>query len=106
MGSLRSTKVDTAWEMFHFHTRTGYKTIPNYFKTSYAKGPQDGAQTNLKHKADVEVIKRKVVAKDLLTFTENNLKTPAPSPYQSENVQLKRQIFFCTEKFSRDCCGR
>jgi len=59
----------------------------------------------LKHKADVEVIKREVVAKDLLTFAENNLKTPAPSRYQSENVQLKRQIFFYMEKFSRDCHG-
>lgn len=46
----------------------GYKTIRNYFKTSHAKGPQDGAGANLKHKTDMEIIKRKVViqnAKDL-----------------------------------------
>ena len=88
------------------HSDCGYKTIRNYFETSHAKGPQDGAGVNLKHKADMEVIKRKVVihenAKDLFTFAENNLKTPAPSRYQSENVQLKRIIFFYVEKVCRD----
>ena len=82
----------------------GYKTIRNYFKTSHVKGPQDGAGANLKHKADMEIIKRKVViqnAEDLFKFSENNLKTPASSRYQSENVQL-RQIFFYVEKVNRD----
>ena len=83
----------------------GYRTIRNYFETSHAKGPQDGAGANLKHKADMEVIKRKVViqnAKDLFSFAENNLKTPAPSRYQSENVQLKRRIFFYVENVNRN----
>ena len=38
----------------------GYITIRNYFETSHAKGPQDGAGANLKHKADMAVIKRRV----------------------------------------------
>ena len=83
----------------------GYKTIRNYFEMSHAKGPQDGAGANLKHKADMEVIKRKVIiqnAQDLFRFAENNLKTPAPSRYQSENVQLKRRVFFYVENVNRD----
>ena len=32
-------------------------TIRNYYKTSQAKGPQGGAGANLKHKADMAVIK-------------------------------------------------
>ena len=87
----------------------GYRTIRNYFETSHAKGPQDGAGANLKHKADMEIIKRNVIiqnAEDLLKFAENNLKTPAPSRYQSENVQLKRRIFFYVDKVNRDRRGR
>ena len=38
----------------------GYMTIRNFFETSHAKGPQDGAGANLKHKADMAVIKRQV----------------------------------------------
>ena len=38
----------------------GYVTVRNYFETSHAKGPQDGAGANLKHKADMAVIKRQV----------------------------------------------
>lgn len=38
----------------------GFTTIRNYFETSHAKGPQDGAGANLKHKADMDVIKRQV----------------------------------------------
>ena len=40
----------------------GYVTVRNYFETSHAKGPQDGAAANLKHKADMAVIKRQVYA--------------------------------------------
>ena len=39
----------------------GYVTIRNYFETSHAKGPQDGARANLKCKADMAVIKRQVM---------------------------------------------
>ena len=83
----------------------GFKTVRNYFETSHAKGPQDGAGANLKHKADMAVIKRQEViqnAKDLFKFAEKNLKTPAPSRYQSENVHLKRRIFFYVEQVNRD----
>ena len=38
----------------------GYMTIRNFFETSHAKGPQDGAGANLKHKADMAVIKQQV----------------------------------------------
>lgn len=49
----------------------GFTTIRNYFETSHAKGPQDGAGANLKHKADMAVIRREVViqnAKDLFDY--------------------------------------
>ena len=82
----------------------GFRTIRNYFETSHAKGPQDGAEANLRHKADMAVIKgQEVIQKveDLYNFVQNNLKTPSPSPYQSENVRLKRRIFFlCGESQS------
>ena len=42
-----------------FSTDFGYFTIRNYFKTSHAKGSQDGAGANLKQKADMAVIQRK-----------------------------------------------
>ena len=59
----------------------GYRTICNYFESSHGKGPQDGTGANLKHKADMEIIKRNVIiqnAEDLFKFAENNLRTPAP----------------------------
>ena len=83
----------------------GYRMIRNYFETSHAKGPQDGAGANLRHKADMAVIKGQEViqkAEDLYNFAQNNLKTPSPSRYQSENVQLKRRIFFFVEKVNPD----
>ena len=48
----------------------GYVTIQNYFETSHAKGPQDGAGANLKHKADMEVIKWQVNIR-VFQFKEN-----------------------------------
>ena len=54
----------------------GFPTVRNYFETSHAKGPQDGAGANLKHKADMAVIRREVViqnAKDLFDFAKANL---------------------------------
>ena len=38
--------------------------------------------------------------------SRNNLKTQALSCYQSENVQLRRQIFFYVDKVNRDHRGR
>ena len=38
----------------------GHITIRNYVETLHAKGPQDGAGANLKHKADMGVIKQQV----------------------------------------------
>ena len=48
----------------------GYLTIRNYFETLHAKGPQDGAGANLKHKADMAVIKRQVNIR-VFQFKEN-----------------------------------
>ena len=45
----------------HSSSDFGYVVIRNYFETSHAKGPQDGAGANLKHKADMAVIKRQVI---------------------------------------------
>ena len=87
----------------------GYKTIRNYFETSHAKGPQDGAGANLRHKADIAVIKGQEViqkAEDIYNFAQNNPKTLSPSRYQSENVQLKRRIFFFVDKVNRNRRGR
>ena len=47
-------------DVAHSSADYGYVTIRNYFETSHAKGPQDGAGANLKHKADMAVIKRQV----------------------------------------------
>ena len=33
-------------------------------------------------------------AKELYDFAESNMKDPAPSQYQSENVHVKQRIFF------------
>ena len=80
----------------------GYKTIRNYFEASHAKVPQDGAGANLKLKADMEIFKRNVIIQNVEDHAESNLKTPAPSCCQSENVQLKRQIAFYVDKVNRD----
>ena len=47
-------------DVAHFLSDFGYTTVRNHFETSHAKGPQDGAGANLKHKADMAVIKRQV----------------------------------------------
>ena len=39
----------------------GYRTIRNYFETSHAKGPQDGAGANLRHKADIAIKGQEVI---------------------------------------------
>ena len=39
---------------------------------------------------------------DLYNFAQNNPKTPSPSRYQSQNVQLKRRIFFLVKKVNPD----
>ena len=45
-------------------------TIRNYFETSHAKGPQDGAGANLKFKADMAVIRRQKVIQNLRVPSE------------------------------------
>ena len=83
----------------------GFITIRNFFETSHAKGPQDGAGANLKHKADIAVIQGQTViqnAKDLYEYANANLEKPAPSRYQSECVQLKRRIFHYAETVDRN----
>lgn len=71
----------------------GFPTIRNYFETSHAKGPQDGAGANLKHKADMAVIRREVViqnAKDLFDFAKANLSLSSSTRFQSQVVKLKK----------------
>lgn len=60
----------------------GFKTIRNFYETSHAKGPQDGTGANVKHKADIAVIKCQVIirnAADLYEFCVENLQQPAQS---------------------------
>ena len=47
-------------DVAHSTSDFGYITIRNFFETSHAKGPQDAAGANLKHKADMAVIKHQV----------------------------------------------
>lgn len=47
-------------DVSHSAADFGFTTIRNFFETSHVKGPQDGAGANLKHKADIAVIKRQV----------------------------------------------
>ena len=83
----------------------GFLTIRNFFETSHAKGPQDGAGANLKHQCDMAVIRRQVViqnAKDMHEFAIANLKDPSFSQYQSHNVKLKRRVFFYVDEVDRN----
>lgn len=83
----------------------GYIIYRNYFETSHAKGPQDGVGANLKYKYDMAVIRRRVLiqnALDLYNFAQAHLKEPSPGRYQSENVKLKRKVFFYVENIDRN----
>ena len=83
----------------------GFPTVRNYFEPSHAKGPQDGAGANLKHKADMAVIRREAViqnARDLFDFAEANLTLPSSTWFQSQVVKLKRRIFFFVTEHDRD----
>ena len=74
-----------------------FPTVRNYFETSCAKRPQDGAGANLKHKADMAVIRGEAViqnARDLFDFAEANLTLPLSTRFQSQVVKLKRRVFF------------
>ena len=73
----------------------GYPTIWNYFETSHAKGPQDGAGANLKFKANMAVRRRQKViqnAHDLFEFAQENLRLPL------EKASLSQRIFFYVEQ--------
>ena len=75
----------------------GFPTVRNYFETSHAKGPQDGAGTNFKHKTHMAVIQLEVViqnAKDLFDFAKVNFSLPSSTRFQSQVVKLKRCVFF------------
>lgn len=83
----------------------GFPTIRNYFETSHAKGPQDGAGANLKHKADMAVVRREAIiqnAKDLFDFAETNLRSPTSTRFQSQVVKLKRRVFFYNSEHERE----
>ena len=47
-------------DVAHSSNDFGYLTIRNYFETSHAKEPQEGAGANLKNRADMAVIKEQV----------------------------------------------
>lgn len=94
MGDISCSKTDF-----------GFQTIRNYFETSHAKGPQDGAGANLKYKCDMAVIKRQVTiqdAKDLYDFASKEFTEPAPTRYQSQNVRLKRRVYFYAATIDRN----
>ena len=77
----------------------GYPTIRNYFETSHAKGPQDGAGANLKFKADMAVIRRQAViqnAADLYQFAQEKLKVP------SGKASLSQRVFFYVGEHERE----
>ena len=79
----------------------GFVTIRNHFETSHANGPQDGAGANLKHKCDMAVVRRQVViqnARNVYDYAIINLQEPSSSQYQSNNVRLKRRVFFMLKK--------
>lgn len=81
----------------------GYPAIRNYFKTSHAQGPQDGAGANLKFKVDMAVIRRQKIiqnAVDLHEFAQEQLQVP------SEKASLSRRIFFYVEQHERECPRR
>ena len=83
----------------------GFQTIRNYYELSHAKGREDSAWANVKHKADMAVIKCQVIiqnAADLYNFCVENLQQPAQSRYQSENRSLKRRISFYVEQTNRE----
>lgn len=83
----------------------GFVTLRNYFETSHAKGPQDGAGANLKHKADMAVIRRQVViqnAHDLYKYAKENLTEPSSTRYKSQSVGLKRRVFIYVEQHRRN----
>ena len=83
----------------------GVPTVRNYFETSHAKGPQDGAGANLKHKADMAVIRRETIiqnAKDLFEFAKARLSLPSSTRFQSQVVKLKRRVFFFVPEHDRE----
>ena len=83
----------------------GFPTVRNYFETSHAKGPQDGAGANLKHKADMAVIRRETViqnAKDLFDFARAELSLPSSTRFQSQVAKLKKRVFFFESKHDRE----
>ena len=77
----------------------GFPTIRNYFETSHAKGPQDGAGANLKFQADMAVIRRQTIIQnvaDLYKFADENLKVPR------EKATLSRRVFFYVPENERN----
>ncbi|KXJ20237.1 hypothetical protein AC249_AIPGENE16598 [Exaiptasia diaphana] len=77
------------------YTDFGFITIRNYFETSHAKGPQDGAGSNLKYHRDMAVFKRQVTiqdAKNLYDFADKEFRQPAPSSCSCIPMNCKGSI--------------
>ena len=87
----------------------GFTTIRNYIETSHAKGSQDGAGANIKHMADLDVIRKKVRiqnANDLYNHTKQNFCNPARSSFPGRTVQLSKRFFFYVDHNSHNRAGR
>ena len=86
---------DTSYSVADF----SFPTIRNYFETSHAKGPQDGAGANVKFKADMAVIRRQKIiqnAVDLYEFAQEQLQVP------SERASLSCRIFLYVAQHERE----
>lgn len=87
---------------------SGFVTVRNYFETLHAKGPQDGAGANVKHKANMAVIKQQVVIQnthDLYSYAKENLSETSSTRYKWQSIGLKRRIFHYVEQHRRNRPG-
>ena len=74
----------------------GFQVDRHFFETSHAKGEQDAAGANIKQRATLAVLRRETSitsAKDLYEYLSRTFRNPTS---QSENVTLKKRVFFCS----------
>ena len=80
----------------------GFPKVRNYFETSHAKCSQGGDSANLKHKADIAVIRREVVIQNAYSILQKPTLFTISTQFQSQVVKLKRRVFFYESKHNRD----
>ena len=78
----------------------GYQINRNYFETSYARGEQDAAGSNVKQKVSQAILRKTAVirnGKDIQDFLSSSLMSPAATTFSSrtKSVGLQRRKFFC-----------